>query len=240
MSSERVDAAIRMPKLLSISVVVIVLIVLWYQHRLEIDKEHRNSIKLLYQTKTDFAFRTFIQETPSYKPLADVFDAISKVKDTDTPAHIQKLLDAAKEQGESLNERLLLLIEFCDDTNDNADPQLMINRSIMTSAKQQELFMLAFRGNVWGVAYNASYRYWKAKPKVLDTRTKQTMADVASQLHELETTMTLLKQSADFAARQDDPTADTELKRRFVKDMEPTLTKLAEIQEAYNAQPQTK
>ncbi|MBD3918626.1 hypothetical protein H8B09_07685 [Paenibacillus sp. PR3] len=240
MSSERVDTAIRIPKLLSISVVVIVLIVLWCQHRLEVEEANRNSIKQLYQAKTDLAFRTFIQETPSYKPLADVFDAISKVKDTDTPALIQKLLDAAKEQGESMNERLLLLIEFCDDTTDNADPQLMINRSIMTSSKQQELFMLAFRGNIWNAAYNASYRYWKAKPKVLDTRTKQTMADVAAELHELEATMTLLKKSADFAASQDDPAADIELKRRFVKDIEPTLTKLADIQEAYNAQPQTK
>ncbi|GMK38049.1 hypothetical protein PCCS19_11030 [Paenibacillus sp. CCS19] len=235
--SGRGDCVIRIPKLLSVSVVVIILIALWYQHRLEAEGERRNTIKQLYQAKTDFAFRTFVLETPSFTPLADVLEAISKAKDTDSPVEVQKLLDAAKEQGDRMNARLLLLIEFCDDNTSNADPQLMINRSIMTSSKQQELFALAFRGNIWSIAYNASYRYWKAKPKVLDTRTKGTMADVAEELHNLETTMTSLKEWAEFAARQDDSAADTELKRRFMKDLEPTLTRLADIQEAYNSQP---
>lgn len=224
-------------KLLGGSIVVIVLLVLWYQHRLELAVDRRDSIKQLYQKKTDIAFRTFVQETPSFTPLADVLESIGKAKDTDSAAYVQKLLDAAKEQGESMNERLLLLIEFCDDNTDNADPQLMINRSIMTSAKQQELFLLAFKGNIWNVAYNASYQYWRAKPKVLDTRTKGTMADLAAELHELEATIKELKEAADFSFQQEGE-YDTELKRRFLKDIEPHLTKLAAIQDAYNAQPQ--
>lgn len=224
--------------MLSVSIVVIILIVLWYQHRLEIEGERRNTIKQLYQAKTDFAFRTFMLETPSYTPMADMFEAISKVKETDSPVHVQKLLDTAKEQGDRMDARMLLLIEFCDDNSANADPQLMINRSVMTSAKQQELFKLAFRASIRRMAYNASAYYWKAKPKVLDARTKQTMADLAAELHKLEATMVSLKKSAEFAEEKQDPAADAVLKSSFVEAIHLHLKKLVNIQETYHTQPQ--
>jgi hypothetical protein len=204
-----------------------------YEHRKT--EERLNNVKSLYQIKNDLAFLTFLKQTPSYIPLAETLEAINLVDDTEDPAEVQKLIEKAKELSDSLNQDMMLLIEFSDDYTTNADPQYMVNYSVMNTKKQDDMFILAFQANIWRVVYTVSYDYWKAKPKQISKETRKTLKLIANQVRLLDETLIALK---DTAAQVEsmiefDPKYDEGLKRQLLDELKPHLEKLKKIQDGF-------
>ncbi|PAF32684.1 hypothetical protein [Paenibacillus sp. 7516] len=56
---------------------------------------------------------------------------------------MQKLIELAKNQAEETDYYLRTLIEFSDNYVNDIDPQFMVNQTVMTSKKQEDLYILA-------------------------------------------------------------------------------------------------
>lgn len=67
------------------------------------------------------------------------------------PAKVQKLLDQAKVQAKDATQYLTTLIEFSDNYISTSKPRYMLeyDHSAMTSAKQKEVYQLAYRSDLY-------------------------------------------------------------------------------------------
>lgn len=221
----------RLPKLAWVCLAIVLIITLIFQYQLNKAEEHVNTIKERYQEKNDFAFLTFLDHTPSFIPLAETLEAISVVDDKEDPANVQQLIEMAKELSDHWYEHILLLIEFSDDYSNDADPQVMINYSIMTSKKQEDMFLLAFKSNIWRVIYNVSARYWKVKPKLIDKKTRTTLTSIAKEVRLLETTIVSLREMSEIANNHEGYVEV--VKRQLLDNLRPHLEKLKIIQDDF-------
>lgn len=223
----------KIPKSIWVCIVSLLIISLFLNNEIREREERLNKVKSLYQIKNDFAFLTFLKRTPSYIPLAETLESISKVKDTEDPAKVQKLIEKAKTESERLNQDMLFLIEFSDDYTVNADPKFMINYSVMNTHKQNDMFLLAFQSNIWGMAYTTSYEYWKAKPKVISKETKNTLNLIAAEVRLLNKTMVGLKERTSQLEHmvEFEPMYDESLKKALLDELKPHLERLRKIKD---------
>lgn len=119
--------------------------------------------------------------------------AISESKENEDPAKIRQLIDKAKIQAEEVDEQLSTFIEFSDIYTNNAIPKHFINNTALTTHEQYNMFILSREARIWWPLYDISRSYWKSNPKVIDPKTRKTLRSLATELHELNKTITSFK-----------------------------------------------
>jgi hypothetical protein len=189
----------------------------------------------LIKYKNNFAFLTFLKQTPSFIPFAHTLETISTVSDKENPARVQQLIEQAKSQSEEWEEYIWTLIEFSDDYTNNPDPMPLINESVGTSEKQREMLELTFHARIWRVIYSVSGTYWKAQPKLIDKETKTTLATIAKEIRSMEKTIIELKESARFADSHEG--YDESLKNQLLDKFRIHLEKLKILQDEFLNKP---
>lgn len=155
--------------------------------------EKYKSLYSQYQKKNDSAFIYLIKHASETIPLADTLMEISESKENEDPAKIRKLIDKAKIQAEEIDDQLSAYIEFSDIYTNNAVPKHFINNTALTTDEQYNMFILAREARIWWPLYDISRSYWKSNPKTIDTKTRETLRFLATELHELNKTITLFK-----------------------------------------------
>ncbi|MDQ8739388.1 hypothetical protein [Paenibacillus sp. LHD-38] len=201
-----------------------------YRHLDKRSDESYNNLKSLYQQKNVSAFLYLIKHASSSIPLAETLETISQTKENEDPVKVRALIEKAKIQAEELDEQLLTFIEFSDDYSNNAEPRLSINQTVMTSDIQEDMFELAFMARTWRPLYNISYAYWKSNPKMIDARTRETLRLLATELRDLDKTISLYKENASFITPLD---YATHTKPRLLEQLKPHLEKLKIIQDDF-------
>ncbi|MCR8656750.1 hypothetical protein [Paenibacillus endoradicis] len=152
-----------------------------------------NDLYSLYQQKNDSAFVYLAEHAFETIPLADTLMAISESKENEDPAKIRQLIDKAKIQAEEIDDQLSTFIEFSDAYINNAVPKHFVNNTAMTTDEQLDMFILAREARIWWSLYDISYSYWKSNPKTIDTKTRDTLRLLATELYELNKTITSFK-----------------------------------------------
>jgi hypothetical protein len=224
-----------LPKHIKIYALLLIIIILInsavYRH-LEIQSSVKyNSLKSLYQLKNNSAFAYLVKHASSTIPLADTLMAISESKENEEPAKIRQLIDKAKIQAEEIDEQLSTFIEFSDIYTNNAVPKLSVNNTAMTTDKQHDMFILAFEAEIWRPLYNISYSYWKSNPKTIDTRTRETLRSLATELRELNKTIMSFKNDSQRMAFQEQVEP---FKAEMLRQLKPHLEKLKKIQDDFS------
>ncbi|XEC95717.1 hypothetical protein AB6A23_03845 [Paenibacillus tarimensis] len=221
----------RIPKFVWFNIVIVLMIIWIYQDKLNEVEEHTKTIKMLYQEKNDIAFLALLKQTPSFIPFAQTLEAISTSSEKENPARIQEQIERAKSQSTEWEARIWTLIQFSDDHTNNPDPLPMLNHSIGTSEKQNEMLELSFRARIWRVVYSISGTYWKAQPKIIDKESRTTLSAIANELRAMEKTISTLKESAEFSDTRED--YDEIIKKQLIDQFRPHLEKMRRIQDEF-------
>ncbi|WP_268626798.1 hypothetical protein [Paenibacillus alvei] len=179
-----------------------------------------------YQKKNDSAFIYIIKHASETIPLADTLMEISESKENEDPTKIRQLIDKAKIQAEEVDEQLSTFIEFSDSYTNNAVPKHFINNAALTTDEQYNMFILAREARIWWPLYDISRSYWRSNPKVIDSKTRRTLRSLATELHELNKTITLFKDKAHDMFFQDQVES---YKANILWQLKPHLEKLKKI-----------
>ncbi|WP_186323668.1 hypothetical protein [Paenibacillus xylanexedens] len=217
-------------------VAILIVVFFYYEHRLNVAQKNEDVLMELYQSKNNSGYITFLKEGHSFKPLAHTLEELSQVTNEVQPAKVQKLLDQAKVQGKDATQYLTTLIEFSDDYISTSKPRYMYeyDYSVMTSAKQEEVYQLAYRSDLYGLMYGISYHYWKDKPKLIPQETKTVLASIAKELHALDETLSFYKTSADRQLQWGDERSMEQLKSIILNEVKLHFNKIVEIKSEMN------
>lgn len=164
-----------------------------YRHLENQSSAKYNDLYSLYQQKNDSAFVYLAKHASETIPLADTLMALSESKENEDHAKIRQLIDKAKIQAEEVDEQLSTFIEFSDIYTNNAVPKHFMNNTALTTDEQYNMFILAREARIWWPLYDISYSYWKSNPKTIDTKTRETLRSLATELFELNKTITSFK-----------------------------------------------
>lgn len=216
-------------------IAIVAAITLLMGYELRKAEERLTHVKSLYRNKNDVAFLFLLKKTPSYVPLADTLEALSEVDDKEDPAEVQQRIEKAKELSDNWFQDILVLIEFSDDYTIDADPQYMLNYSIMNSTKQNDMFVLAYQANIRRVAHKISYDFWKVKPKRIPRETRNTLRLLAEEVRLLDDTLAGLRETAARTGFRPElePMYDESLKKQLLDQLKPHLERLKTIQENF-------
>jgi len=186
-----------LPKHIKIYALILIIIILinavMYRHLENQSSAKYNDLYSLYQQKNDSAFVYLVKHASKTIPLADTLMALSESKENEDPAKIRQLIDKAKILAEEIDEQLLTFIEFSDIYTNNAVPKHFINNTALTTDEQYNMFILAREARIWWPLYDISRSYWKSKAKVIDSKTRKTLRLLATELYELNKTITSFK-----------------------------------------------
>jgi len=108
------------------------------------------------------------------------------------------LIDKAKIQAEEVDDQLSTFIKFSDTYINNVVPMHFVNNTAMTTDDQLDIFILAREARIWWPLYDISYSYWKSNPKTIDTKTRETLRSLATELDELNKTITSFNDAANM------------------------------------------
>ena len=199
-------------------VAILIVVFFYYEHRLNVAQKNEDALMELYQSKNNSGYITLLKEGHSFKPLAQTLEELSQVTNQVPRAKVQKLLDQA-------------LIEFSDDYISTSKPRYMIeyDHSVMTSAKQKEVYQLAFRSDLYALIYETSYRYWKDKPKLIPQETQTALALIAKELGALDDTLSSYKSSADRQLQWGDERSLEQLKSIILNEVKSHSQKIVKI-----------
>ena len=212
-------------------VAILIVVFFYYEHRLNVAQKNEDVLMELYQSKNNSGYITLLKEGHSFKPLAQTLEELSQVTNQVPPAKVQKLLDQAKVQAMDATQYLTTLIEFSDDYISTSKPRYMIeyDHSVMTSAKQKEVYQLAFRSDLYALIYETSYRYWKDKPKLIPQETQTALALIAKELGALDDTLSSYKSSADRQLQWGDERSLEQLKSIILNEVKSHSQKIVKI-----------
>lgn len=208
---------------------IILVIVRIYDHRLNEAKEQTEKVNKLYQAKIDSGFLTLLKGGYSLMPLAQTIEKISKVSDQEDPAQVQKLIEMAKTQSEDATHYLETIIEFSDNYAMDSVPQVMVNYTVMTSKKQEDMYYLAHQADLYWLMRGISYHYWKDKPKIISKDTRNTLASATKGLKALDSTLLSFKDDASHAIEWGDSREIGQIKDLFLHEIKPHLEQLIKI-----------
>lgn len=220
-------------KLVWICVVVLLVLMGFYNYQLHAARVQTNNLKKLYQTKNDSGFLTLLREGHSYIPLAESLENISKVTDEEDPAKVQKLIDLAKSQADEADYYLRTLIQFSDSYVNDVNPQFMVNQTVMNSKKQEELYLLASQAGVFMPMYEISYNYWKDKPKQISPKTKEMLHSMAKELRALDDTLQEFKEKAVYTMEWGEFSDKEQIKDLTQRAIKPHLEKLIQLKSEF-------
>jgi len=210
------------------------MIIGFYNYRLHAAREQTENLKKLYQTKNDSGFLTLLREGHLYISLAETLENISKVTDQEDPAKVQKLIELAKSQADEADYFLGTLIEFSDNYVNDIDPQFMVNQTVMTSKKQEDMYILASQANVYMTMYQVSYNYWKDKPKQIPHETKEMLHSMAKELRALDDTLQEFKEKAVYTIKWGEFSTKEQIKDFTLRAIKPHLEKLIKIKSEFS------
>jgi hypothetical protein len=220
-------------KLIWIFAVLILIIIGFYNYQLHAAREQTENLKKLYQTKNDIGFLTLLREGHSYIPLAETLEKISKVTDEEDPAKVQKLIELAKSQADEADYYLGTLIQFSDSYVNDINPQFMVNHTVMTSKKQEDMYILASQAGVFMTMYQISYNYWKDKPKQIPQETKEMLHSMAKELRALDDTLQEFKEKAIYAIEWGEFSTKEQIKDFTQRAIKPHLEKLIKMKSEF-------
>ncbi|WP_134703027.1 hypothetical protein [Ammoniphilus sp. YIM 78166] len=206
---------------------VLVTIFSFFQHRLI--REQKQQLTW-YQDKNDYTFLYLLEDTPSLVSLAGLLEKLSKVDERDEKA-FWDLLSHAKNMNQAWEHRLYKLIHLSDDNSQPLKTEYGINHQIMTSALQQDLWLLAFRADTRNVLYVMGYQFKDKASTNLDSKTRETLKGISEQLLLMDQSIHEYQQLA--GGRWGDVHFQEEFKRRFLQDMRPYLETIKDLSENY-------
>ncbi len=216
-------------KLVWIFVVLILILIGFYNYQLNTAREESENLKKLYQAKNNSGFLTLLRQGHSVIPLAETLEKISKVTDQEDPAKVQKFIERAKSQADEATQFLITLVEFSDNYVNDSTPQFMVNQTVMTSKEQEDLFILAMQADVFRIMYEVSYSYWKDKPKQIPQKTKNTLASIAKELQAMDVTLLQFKEKAAHEMVWGQFATTEQLKILTMRTMKPHFEELIKI-----------
>ncbi|MCG7376334.1 hypothetical protein MH215_04970 [Paenibacillus sp. ACRSA] len=219
-----------------IAILIPILVIVYYEHRLNEAKANEDVLMELYQSKNNSGYITLLKDGHSFKPLAQTLEELSQVTNQVPPAKVQKLLDQAKVQAKDATQYLTTLIEFSDNYISTSKPRYMIeyDHSVMTSAKQKEVYQLAYGSGLYGLMYGISHHYWKDKPKLIPQATQTALASIAKELRALDKTLASYKTSTDHQLQWGDERSMEQLKSIILNEMRPHFEKIVEFKDEIN------
>lgn len=214
-----------------IFIAILVIVFFYYEHRLNEAKANEDILMELYQSKNNSGYITLLKEGPSFKPMAQTLEELSQVTNQEAPAKVQKLLEQAKVQAKDATQYLTTLIEFSDDYISTSKPRYMSDYSVMTSAKQEEVYQLAYGSGLYGLMYGISHHYWKDKPKLIPQATQTALASIAKELRALDKTLSSYKRGVDHQLQWGDERSMEQLKSIILNEVKPHFEKIEELKD---------
>ncbi|WP_199615141.1 hypothetical protein [Paenibacillus alkalitolerans] len=83
-------------RIIWISAAIILTVTLIYRDKINEANHRFNVLSSKYEAKNDLAFFSFLDQTPSFLPLAETLEELSAVSDDEDPAKIQVIIERAK------------------------------------------------------------------------------------------------------------------------------------------------